>query len=47
MKPYKNRIWWFTIMFQIVFHFISSIKFVFPEYKLAKERVDSELSTYP
>lgn len=42
MKPYKNLIRLFTIMFQIVFRFISSFKFVFPEYKLAKERVDSK-----
>lgn len=44
---YKNLIQLFMIIFQIMFHFISSIKFVFPEYKLPKERVDSELSKYP
>lgn len=25
--------------FPIIFHFISSIKFIFPEYKLVKEKV--------
>lgn len=35
------------IIFQIVFHFISSIKFAFPEYKLAKESEFLELSKYP
>lgn len=35
------------IIFQIVFHFNSSIKFAFPEYKLAKESEFLELSKYP